>query len=83
MTKIRFILSNGQETDWREVDASSIIVINLGDYDETHEITDITIENEGDNIDPQPTQQKESNIRYVYEREGTPAFARRKPWEIC
>jgi hypothetical protein len=82
MTKIRFILSNGQETDWREVDVTSVIVISLGDYDETHEITDINIENEGESIEPQPTQQKESNIRYVYEREGTAPYARKKPWEF-
>jgi len=82
MTKIKLILSNGRETDWREVDMTETLVIDLTEYDETKEITDIDIDNEGDPI--QPSIEKESNIRYVYDNPDTPTLAprRKQPWEL-
>ena len=82
MTKIKLILSNGRETDWREVDMTETLVIDLTEYDETKEITDIDIENEGELI--KSALEKESNIRYVYDNPDAPTLAPRKkqPWEL-
>jgi hypothetical protein len=58
------------------------LVIDLTEYDETKEITDIDIENEGELI--KSALEKESNIRYVYDNPDAPTFAPRKkqPWEL-
>jgi len=82
MTKIKLILSNGRETDWREVDMTDTLVIDLTEYDETREITDIDIENEGNPVGLLP--ERESNVRYVYDNPDAPTLApkRKQPWEL-
>jgi hypothetical protein len=79
MTKIKLILSNGRETDWREVDMTDTLVIDLTEYDETREITDIDIENEGELF------QKEGNTKYVYDNPEAPTLPpkrNKQPWEM-
>ena len=77
MTKIRVIISDGNNSDWQEVEATNIIVVNIEEYLETKNIDDITIESEGGPIE---------GVVRVYDSPEAPPFApkqsKKQPWEL-
>jgi hypothetical protein len=79
---IKMIISNGQQTQWRDVEVTDVVVMDLSDYDNTKEIDDIDISNEGKPIESIP--EKEGNVRYVYDNPNAPTLPprRKQPWEL-
>jgi hypothetical protein len=79
MSIIKLIITNGKDTEWREVDPTDIVILDLSDYDKSRDLYDIQIENEGNSI------VKEGNVRYVYDNPGAPTLPPKKdkpPWEM-
>lgn len=76
MMTINLLITNGGSSEWREVDATSIVVIDLSQYENSRDLTDIIISNEG-----QPLQN--DNVRFVYDKPDTTTLPhRRRPWEF-
>ena len=47
MTTIKFVITDGNNTEWRDVDPTDIIVVDLSFYNKSRDLIDIDISNEG------------------------------------
>ena len=81
--KTILILTNGEETEYREIeDLTEYLLINLEDYDNSKDLTDIMIEKEGKPI-VQPSTEKQAGVVYVYDNPNAPTLPpKRQPWEM-
>ena len=80
--KISIILSDGQNTTYKDVEATETLVIDLREYEVSKEVDDIYIDNEGQPLVPPALLEKEASVSENQLTFPPPNPSRKQPWEM-
>ena len=76
MTTINFVITDGNNTEVRDIDPTGIIVIDISHYNRSRDLIDIEISNEGKSI------VAEASIQEVPGQQTIDFTEPRKPWDF-